>query len=536
MRKNLTIFTVSLSLCGALALPLGLAAQEPKEEKKEHHHYKLIDVGTFGGPGSIFSNPDSKVLNNRGTAAGWADTSKPDPGCFLDCLINHAFVWKNGVTTDLGALPGGLNSLALGLNNRGLIVGQSQNGLIDPLTGAPGVRAVLWRNGQIFDLDTLGGNASTSMSINDRGQVLGAATNAILDPFANTPQSACLILPTNNPCSGSTFGFNSIFSSTTTETRAFVWQNGFIRDLGTLGGPDSAPQINNDRGEVTGWSYTSFVANPSSGTPTVDPFLWSPEDGKMTDLGSLGGTFGSPFWLNNRGQVVGASNLAGDQTFHPFFWDRGKLNDLGTLGGYTGVAFMLNDAGETVGYADLPPNPLGCSGLACIHHASLWKDGVATDLGTLEDPCSRALSINEDGQIVGVTSPCGGEFTRAFLWENGGPIADLNSLIINGPGLVVREGDFINDRGEIAGRAVLPNGDVHAVLLIPCDENHENVEGCDYDTVEAVNESSIRSAQIVHAQATASDAKLSPAEKMARLRALMASHNRRFGTPQTAPR
>lgn len=63
-----------------------------------------------------------------------------------------------------------------------------------------------------------------------------------------------------------------------------------MRDLGTLGGPDSAAEVNNDRGEVTGWSYTSFVANPSSGTPNVDPFLWSPEDGKMTDLGSLGGT------------------------------------------------------------------------------------------------------------------------------------------------------------------------------------------------------------------------------------------------------
>ncbi len=52
----------------------------------------------------------------------------------------------------------------------------------------------------------------------------------------------------------------------------------------------------------------------------------------VPDLGSLGGTFGAPFWLNNRGQVVGASNLPGDQTFHPFLWDRDKLNDWGTLG------------------------------------------------------------------------------------------------------------------------------------------------------------------------------------------------------------
>jgi probable HAF family extracellular repeat protein len=483
--KGLTCIVVMTLL--AVAMPVSLAAQEKAKPHHPHqyHHYQLIDVGTFGGPSSGFSNPDSRVLNERGTATGVADTPTADPNCFLDCFVVHAFVWRNGVVTDLGTLPGGQSSFPYWVNDRGFIVGQAQNGSIDPLTGAPQVRGVVWQKGQIIDLGTLGGNASNTISINNRGQVLGAATNTILDPFANASLGACLVLPTNSPCSGYTFAFNSLYSPSTTETHAFVWQDGFTRDLGTLGGPDSGPGMNNDRGEVVGWSYTSFLANPSTGTPNVDPFLWSPEDGKMTDLGSFGGTFGSPFWLNNRGQVVGASNLAGDQTFHPFLWDRGKLNDLGTLGGYTGVAFMLNDAGETVGYADLPPNPFGCSGLSCIHHGFLWKDGVMTDLGTLSDPCSRALSINADGQIVGVTSPCGGEFTRGSLWENGGPLVDLNSLIVNGAGLTVREGDFINDGGEIAGRAVLTNGDLHAVILIPCDEHHGGIEGCDYSLVDA---------------------------------------------------
>jgi probable HAF family extracellular repeat protein len=532
MRRNLTTLVASVCLCVALVSPVRMAAQEQKEEKSEHRHYKLIDMGTFGGPNSYFSVPDSRVINNRGMAAGVGDTSLPDPNCFFDCLVDHAFVWKNGVITDLGALPGGQSSFAYWINDRGVIVGQSQNGAIDPLTGAPQLRGVLWRKGQIIDLGTLGGNASNTISINDRGQVLGAATNATLDPFASVPQGACLILPTNNPCSGSTFAFNSLYSPSTTETHAFVWRDGLTRDLGTLGGPDSAPEANNDRGEVAGWSYTSFVANPSTGTPNVDPFLWSPEDGKMTDLGSLGGTYGTPFWLNNRGQVVGASNLAGDQSFHPFLWNRGKLNDLGTLGGYTGVAFMLNDAGETVGYADLPPNPIGCSGLNCIHHGFLWKDGVMTDLGTLADPCSRALSINEDGQIVGVTSPCGGEFTRAFLWENEGPIVDLNSLIISGSGLVVREGDYINESGEIAGKAVLPNGDVHAVLLIPCDEDHADVEGCDFGTVDAATAGAIiHPAQVTQSTAAANTAKLSPADTKSRFNSMMTGRNHRFARP-----
>jgi len=65
----------------------------------------------------------------------------------------------------------------------------------------------------------------------------------------------------------------------------------------------------------------------------------------MTDLGSLGGTFTGPFGpdrsegslaVNDRGQVIGISTLAGDQTYHPFLWDNGTMRDLGTLGGDNG--------------------------------------------------------------------------------------------------------------------------------------------------------------------------------------------------------
>ncbi len=95
----------------------------------------------------------------------------------------------------------------------------------------------------------------------------------------------------------------------------------------------------------------------------------------MMDLGTLGGTVGSPSALNIRGQVVGTSNLAGDLTYHPFLWERGVLKDLGTLGGNNGMAWWLNNAGEVVGRADLPGSQ--------THDAFLWKNGVMTDLGSL---------------------------------------------------------------------------------------------------------------------------------------------------------
>jgi probable HAF family extracellular repeat protein len=78
------------------------------------------------------------------------------------------------------------------------------------------------------------------------------------------------------------------------------------------------------------------------------------------------------------------------------------------------------------------------------------------------------------GQIAGASTNCT-EYQHAFLWEHG-IMVDLNMLVQPRSALRVREGDDINDRGEIAGKAVLPNGDVHAVLLIPdgdCDDELE---------------------------------------------------------------
>jgi hypothetical protein len=68
------------------------------------------------------------------------------------------------------------------------------------------------------------------------------------------------------------------------------------------------------------------------------------------------------------------------------------------------------------------------------------------------------------------------------LWDDGS-IFDLNALIPSGSPLYVQSADTINDRGEIAAQAVDANGNGHAVLLIPCDENQPEVEGCDYSLV-----------------------------------------------------
>ena len=119
--KSRTLCITAMTLFAALAIPLQLTAQEQQqqEQTKEHHRYKLVDLGTFGGPVNYLASDSngagsvSGVLNNRGTVVGAADTSAADPnyghgsGFFpLDPLIMHAFQWRKGALTDLGALPG----------------------------------------------------------------------------------------------------------------------------------------------------------------------------------------------------------------------------------------------------------------------------------------------------------------------------------------------------------------------------------------------------------------------------------------------
>jgi probable HAF family extracellular repeat protein len=184
------------ALLAMLTIPVRLAAQDKQDHNDKHHHYKLIDLGTFGGPSAYLCNDPTNgggacgVLNNRGTVVGAADTSIPNPNypnvcliCPLDPYILHAFQWQDGSLTDLGALPGGYNSFTNSISPNGSVVGFSENGAIDPLLGVPEGNAVLWKDGQIVNLGTIeGGYESNAYAVNDRGQVAGGFLNTILTP------------------------------------------------------------------------------------------------------------------------------------------------------------------------------------------------------------------------------------------------------------------------------------------------------------------------------------------------------------------
>jgi probable HAF family extracellular repeat protein len=140
----------------------------------------------------------------------------------------------------------------------------------------------------------------------------------------------------------------------------------------------------------------------------------------------------------------------------------------------------LNDEGHIAGQAATADGTL---------HAFFWQRGLITDLGNLpayDQTCIGAFGINSKDQVVGqaVENYCSGPGAHAFLWENS-HIIDLNVFVPPGSGVTLGDVEQINDRGEMFGSATLPNGDAHAFLLIPCDENHPDVEGCDYSLMDA---------------------------------------------------
>ncbi len=83
---------------------------------------------------------------------------------------------------------------------------------------------------------------------------------------------------------------------------------------------------------------------------------------------------------------------------HAFLYTNGKIQDLGTLGGYISIGQAINDAGEIVGESSFT---------TAFHtvDAFIYENGQMQDLNDLIDPALKitltsATGINSSGQIV----------------------------------------------------------------------------------------------------------------------------------------
>jgi probable HAF family extracellular repeat protein len=184
---------------------------------------------------------------------------------------------------------------------------------------------------------------------------------------------------------------------------AVISTNGKITDLGTLpGGYYSQASAINDHGQVVG--YANFGKTEDVFQPQ-HAFLYS--NGTMSDLGTLGGTQSYATGINNAGQIVGFSTLTSNLqgAVHAFLYQNGAMHDLGTLGGKSSWAYGINNWGQIVGWSDTGQTTRTQQGISPVSHAFLYENGKMLDLNNFISSSSgwtilSAKAINNLGQIL----------------------------------------------------------------------------------------------------------------------------------------
>jgi len=345
----------------------------------------------------------------------------------------------------LGSL-GGTNSAANSINDRGWPMGTSF------LSGNMTMHAALWQRGKVIDLGTLGGpNSAVEWPVeNDLGYVSGISETDHKDPLGESTSWSCHAFLPDNGSSGDT-------------CLGFVWYQGHMHRLPTLGGNNGYGAGMNEGTEIVGWAETTRH-DPTCVAPQVLQFLpavWDAVSRQVTALPTItidGKTDpdGAATAVNRAGDVVGISGLCYQavgsfSAEHALIWKKGKVIRLKTIGGvswntptavnnHDQIAGFLNQRGPT----DRHGNPNFIS--------VIWEDALAkpTIIGTLPgDSLSEPTSINNSGVVLGVSFPS----SHVYVWQNG-TMTDLTELVQQSyPQLELVSVGGINGRGQIAGQA-----------------------------------------------------------------------------------
>jgi probable HAF family extracellular repeat protein len=371
----------------------------------------------------------------------------------LACSGN-AFAQQSYKIFDLGVNKSTDNfNMVMGLNNQGWA--ENMDGVLNPpitstsTTIASG-RAVISIYGLNIDLGTLGGKNSWTNygGINDRGEAVGLAETSVPDPDG---EDFCAF-GTHRTC------------------LPFLWRDGHIMALPTLGGNNGQASAINNRGQIVGISETTVQDSgcpPSKPGKIISPAFW--EKGEVRPLPTVDGDpDGFVQGINDQGQAVGSSGTCTGIATHAVLWEDDTAFQLPDLGRDGNDAYAINDHGQVVGYVST------ADGSTIV--ASLWQNGARGAVKTLGilpgDGAAFATGINNRGQVVGSTFNSEG-WSRGFIWQDN-VMTDLNTLIHRDSNLYIIAASNINERGQISGMATVLTGPdankIHAILLTPVSE------------------------------------------------------------------
>lgn len=304
--------------------------------------------------------------------------------------------------TELGILPGYSTSAARALNAQGEIVGVSEG-------PNRATHSFLWRNSTLSDLTPLSpGIAVAAAGINNQSVIVGTH-------YPSGPR-----------------------------VRGFIWMNGAITD--PFGQPDVLPVAISASGSI---AYTQIlnVGNCAPGTQFA-AYRW--KNGIATNVvGSIA------VGINDNDLILSNTTRSGGNC--PGGYEHGILSD-GTHLAPDGVTFLargINNRRQIIG--DLLNNG--------VSRSAVWENGTFKELGTLGGTSSTARSINNFGEVVGMSQTATGAW-RPFIYSQGAMI-DLSQHILNSTLLEITELADINDSGWIVGTASSPTQPSRAVLLKP---------------------------------------------------------------------
>ncbi|HEY9742289.1 MAG TPA: hypothetical protein V6C90_17525 [Coleofasciculaceae cyanobacterium] len=328
----------------------------------------------------------------------------------------------------------------------------------------------------VTGLGTLGDYPITlPLRINDLGQVIGWSRTNSSPPLGRAflwQNGKMTNLGTLGGSSSRAFDINNsgqVVGSSLTSSgvyHAFMWQNGKMTDLGTHGSDNSGFAVGiNNSGQVVGWSYQASSNKPDLLNESYHAVSW--QNSGITDLGTLSGdNFSRAFNINNKGQIFGESykfpNNSTPRTQRIFRWQNGATTNLGNLvtpSGYTDSYINgINNKGQVVGASS------GFSGSSYKSAAYVWQNGTLTNLGSLGGTISEAIDINTVGTVVGYSFTSSGT-NHAFVWRNG-KMRDLNNFLLPGSGWELTAATGINNKGQIVGAGKF-SGQPKAFLLTP---------------------------------------------------------------------
>lgn len=370
----------------------------------------------------------------------------------LACVTN-AVAQATYKVKDLGTNNGKDDfSMAMGLNNHGWA--ENMDGFVNPpinnlFTTVARGRAVINVDGLNIDLGTLGkpdGNSWINWGgINERGEAVGMSETAVPDPDG---EDVC--------------GFGTQLTCV-----PFLWRNGHMSALPTVGGNNGQASAINYRGEVAGYAETTVTDSGCPPYKITSAVLWAKD--KALALPTVGGDLdGVAFGINDQGQAVGYSGSCIAAT-HAVMWKNNTAFVLQDLGGTrSNIAFVINNRGQIAGKVR--------SADGTTYVAALWQpDGTLTNLGILPgDYAAFATGINDRGQVVGNNFDSNFNWSHGFIWRNG-VMTDINTLIPADSNLFVISASNINERGQISGMATVLTGphagDIHAYLATPAGED-----------------------------------------------------------------